>query len=554
MMKKTMKQISALALAAMMGASVIGGCGTAQNQAADVSDTSATDDTAVKKDPSVPGWQQDNSEHVELTWYVNATWWDPSFGEDLVTKKIAEDTNVTINFVVGDDTNLNTYFAGEDLPDVITLFDSSSSAAVTADSWAMPLQDLADKYDPYFYEVVPQETLNWMALEDGKAYGCPGYFSAEKDYDAESYDTVYPQQAFVMRKDVYEALGEPDMSTPEKFLETLGKIKEEYPDLVPLGFNAMTTSEGSLGSFFQNLLGIPLLDENNNWYDRQMDEDYLNWISTLNKAYNQGYIIDDSFADDGDAFNEKLQVGKYACVIMGSVVNMNQSLQAFYATNPEAAYIAVDGPKSSVEGRKPIFSNAGLGGWTVSYVTKNCKNPERAIELFTYLMSDYGEIISFYGIEGETYTIQDGKYILTDEVKKIRDEDPEKYRKEYRLSNFYLFGNDRYNAMGECPKAMEQIYQFGSDKIHERGLDIIREQFSLSQINPDSNTVEARNMTNINTNWYTTIVSLIRSTNDTEFQKVLDEYKAFRETNGWDKIVQIHNEKLQNNRAVLGYN
>lgn len=552
MMKKQWKKIGTVALATVLGANLLSGCGATSEQEKGTEDT-ISEETQTK-DSSIPGWQQDNTEHVELTWYVNATWWDATFGEDIVTKKIAEDTNVTINFVVGDDTNLNTYFAGEDLPDVITLFDSSSSAAKTASEWAMPLQDLADAYDPYFYEVVPTETLNWMTLEDGKAYGCPGYFSAEKDYDESYYDTVYPQQAFLMRKDVYEALGEPDMSTPESFMEALGKIKEEFPALIPLGFNAMTTSDGSLGSSFQNLIGIPLLDENNNWYDRQMDEDYLNWIETLNQAYNKGYISDDSFSDDGDAFNEKIQVGKYACVIAGGVVNMNQSIQALYASDPEASYIAVEGPKSSIEGREPIYSNAGLGGWTVSYITKNCKNPERAIELFTYLMSDYGEIITFFGIEGETYTVQDGKYILTDEVKEIRDTDPEKYRKEYRLSNFYLFGHDRYNAMGECPAAMEQIYEFGSEKIHERGLDIIREQFSLSQINPDSNTTEARNMNNINTNWYTTIVSLIRAQDVSEFQEVLDNYKAFREANGWEDIVKIHNEKIQNNRAVLGYN
>lgn len=540
------------ALASAMCLSFLAGCGNS-GQGEGSADGSLPE-ARVEKDASVPGWQQDNKEHVELTWYVNATWWDPSWGSDVVTKKIAEDTNVTINFVIGDDTNLNTYFAGEELPDIITIFDSASSAATTANEWAMPLQKLADAYDPYFYEVAAPDTLNWLKLADGYTYGYPGYSGAEKDFDPQYYDMVFPQQAFVIRKDVYEALQEPEMGTPEQFLEVLGQIKEKFPDLTPLGFNAMADSEGALGARFQNLLGVPLLDAEGKWYDRQMDEDYLKWIKALNDAYLKGYINDDSFADDGTAFNEKIQAGKYAFVIMSGVINENPPLQAFYSENPDAAYIAVDGPQATVEGRTPIYSNAGVGGWTVNYITKDCADPERAIELFTYLMSDYGEILCFFGIEGETYTVNEsGQYILTDEVKAVKESSPEQYKKEYRMTEFYLFGHDRYNTMGEFQPAMEQIYEFGSRKTHDAGLEVIRQQFSMGNIGPDNNTEEARNLTNINTNWATTLVSMIRSASEEEFQSALDSYKAFRESNGMDAIIAIYNEKIEANREKLGY-
>lgn len=549
---KQAKRIASLSMASMLCLTMLAGCGGGNGGSEVTADTLPT--ARVEKDPTLPGWQQDNQEPVTLTWYVNVTWWDPSWGEDVVTKQIAADTNVTIDFIIGDDTNLNTYFASGDLPDIITLFDSNSSAALTANDWALPLQTLADTYDPYFYEVAAEDTLNWMRLEDGYTYGYPGYSGSERDFDPEYYDTAFPQQAFVIRKDVYEALGEPDMSTPEQFLNVLGQIQEQFPDLIPLGFNAMTDSEGSLGARFQNLLGVPLVDEEGNWYDRQMDEDYLNWISTLNDAYQLGYINDDSFADDGTAFDEKLQAGKYAFVIMSGVVNENPPLQAFYTSNPDAAYIAIDGPQSGVEGRTPIYSNASVGGWTVNYITKNCSDPERAIELFTYLMSDYGEVLCFFGKEGETYNVdENGRYVLTDEVKAVREEDPDRYKKEYRLSEFYLFGHDRYNTMGEFPTAMNQIYEFGSDKIHEAGLDVIREQFVLGSTAPDSNTTEARNLTNIDTNWYTTLVSLIRASSKDEFQATLDAYKAYRDTNGFADIVSVYNEKMDENRTKLGY-
>ncbi len=38
---------------------------------------------------------------------------------------------------------------------------------------------------------------------------------------------------------------------------------------------------------------------------RDMDEDYLSWIKTLNQAYKNGCISDDSFTDDNTAWQEK---------------------------------------------------------------------------------------------------------------------------------------------------------------------------------------------------------------------------------------------------------
>ncbi len=40
---------------------------------------------------------------------------------------------------------------------------------------------------------------------------------------------IYAKTAFVIRNDVYEALGKPSMSTQEEFLDVLNQIKEQFP-------------------------------------------------------------------------------------------------------------------------------------------------------------------------------------------------------------------------------------------------------------------------------------------------------------------------------------
>ncbi len=83
----------------------------------------------VKATSSAPAWKQDTKKAKTLTWFVDQTWWNVNWGQDAVTKQIEKELNIKINFVVGDDTKLNTYFAGGNLPDIITNDSMTNQAA-----------------------------------------------------------------------------------------------------------------------------------------------------------------------------------------------------------------------------------------------------------------------------------------------------------------------------------------------------------------------------------------------------------------------------------------
>ncbi|MFG6332725.1 MAG: sugar ABC transporter substrate-binding protein, partial [Lachnospiraceae bacterium] len=482
------------------------------------------------------------TETTALTWYVNADWWNTDWGNDTVTKKIKEDLNLDVQFITGDDTKLNTFFAGGKKPDIITIFDANSSVAQSAANWAWSLNDLADKYDPYFYEVASKDSFNWFKLSDGKTYGYPDYSNGQDVYDS---GLLKATTAFAIRKDVYEALGKPVMGTPEQFISVLKEIKEKYPDLIPFGSNSMTDSTGSLGADLQNFLGVPIENADGTWYDRNMDEDYLAWIRTLSQAYREGLISDDNFSDDGTAHEDKVKTGKYACLFIGGTPQRSGPLQVWRSANPDAEYIAIDGPQSTV-GNAPTLSQAGLSGWMVNYISKDCSDPIKAMETFTYLISDYGGLLCKYGVEGETYTINsDGLYELTPEVKEMKDNDNDKFKHVYRLSEFIVFGNDKYDAYSaDVTESTVQMQEWGAGKL--------KPQFVIENISPDQGSAEARALSAINTNWNTTLTSLIRSADDAAFDAVLAEHVAFRESNNWDGIVKIYNEKMSANREKLG--
>lgn len=547
-MKKSMwKKGMATMFAATLAVGTLAGCGGGSKQA-DAGLTQTGDDGVVEGgrytlDENTPAWKLDTKENTKLTWYVNAEWWNTDWGNDVVTKKIKDDLKLDVEFLVGDDTKLNTFFAGGDMPDIITVFDSNSSVAQKADTWAYALQDLADNYDPYFYKVASDQTLSWFSMDDGKTYGYPDYSNTQEDYDG---GDIFAKTAFVIRNDVYEALGKPSMGTQEEFLNVLGEIKEKYPDLIPLGFNNFETDgTSSLGDVLQDFLGVPVANDDNTFYDRNMDEDYLSWIKTLNEAYRNGYISDDSFTDDNTAWQEKESIGKYACIMMDGTVQQSGFLTTFATSDPDAAYIAIDGPQST-KGNAPKLNQAGISGWMITYVSKTCADPAKAIQLYTYLLDEDGQILTNYGIEGETYEINaDGKYELTEAAKELRDTDNDRFKKEMRLGEFIPFGHDRYKALSDdaYPDAVKQMQEWGVGKLYPH--------FILENTDPDTGSNEARAYSAIKTNWATTLVGMIRANDDAEFDSILEAHKQFRADNDWDAIVKERNEKMQKNAEKL---
>lgn len=532
------KMVAVAGAASML---VLAGCGG--------SSSAKTDDaTANLPDPSyevsadTPAWKLDKTKDTKLTWYVNADWWNKSWGEDLVTKQVKEDLNLDVEFITGDNTKLNTFFASGDMPDLITIFDSSSQVAQTANKWALPLQDLAKKYDPYFTKVAQKQTLDWYKLKDGKTYGYPSYSNTSQDYED---GTIPPTDAFIIRKDVLDAIGDVDFKTPEGFVSAMKTIKEKFPDLVPFGFNSFDASNSSLDATLQNMLGVPIIKDGK-FYERNLDEDYVTWLKALRQVHQDRNISDDSFADDEETLKEKVSSGKYATMLLQAFHQKGTELQTWMSSNPGKEYVAVDAMEST-EGNEPTLSQAGLSGWTITYISKKTKNPAKAMQLYTYLLDDPGQYLVNFGIEGKTYTKNsDGTVSWTDEANEVRTNEPEKFQKEWRIGEFVLFSHDRYKALNK------DSYVQAIRQMQDWGRDYLKPQFEIENISPDANTPQSRSLSAINTNWSTTLVSMIRAESEKKFDELLTTYEKFEKDNGIDQINKIRDEKIAANMKRLG--
>ncbi len=537
---RNMKRMS-LILTFSMGLGMLG-CGT-NIRNTESEKANLTEDT--------PAWQQYADEPISLDWYVNYSWFVTGWGENLVSKSITEETGVSVNFITPlgtEEEKLNALISADTLPDIITLgWWEPQYMRMVEKGQVYALNELADQYDPYFYRVADHQVVDWYTLEDGNIYAYPN--SSITPQDVEENSKITSNETFLVRKDIYEAIGSPDMSTPEGFYTAVVKAKEMFPEvdgeeLIPIGSHMFEeTGCTSFDQYLQNFLAVPY-EKDGAMYDRNTDPEYITWLKMFRKLCREGYLADDIFVDSRTQTSEKLAAGRYFCLLY-QWTDMQDQQKILYANNPDSIYVAVEGPRNS-KGDDPILPTGGINGWTVTLISKNCEHPERAIAFLDYLISEHGQMMTSLGVEGETYDVIDGEYVIKDEVQKILNTDREEYDKLYGASfTYWMLQNTvmetKWKADYEDP--IKQLAEWTMQYATYLG------QYEIA-VESDSKFGVA--VDKIDRLWSVTIKELLLAESDEEFDEILKSYQEKRAEYGWDMVMEEKTRLLNENKKRLG--
>ncbi len=488
---------------------------------------------------------------VTLDWYVNYSWFVADWGENVVSRAITERTGVDINFVVpqgNEENKLESLMDSDTLPDLLTIGWWEPQIQEMVDKGQVyALNELADLYDPAFYEVTSAQVRDWYTLSDGNIYGYPN--SSYTPEDVETHDNIASNQTFLVRKDIYEAIGSPDMSTPEGFYDAVVKAAEMYPEvdgkpLIPVGGHEFEVDGSvSFGQFLQNFLAVPY-EKDGEKYDRNMDPEYLTWMKMFRQLGSEGYLANDIFVDQRMQISEKIEEGRYFCMIYQRT-DMADQQKAIYGKDPSRIYIAVDGPRNSA-GDDPVLPVNGIVGWTLTFVSKNCKDPEKAIKLLDYLMSEEGQMMTYLGVEGVTYDLVDGVPVVREEVRQILSTDRAKYDALYGADDqYWMLQNNvmqlQWNTGLEEPlKQMEEwTYPYAA---YRGQYDVtIREDSELGRINAAYRKLCGE-----------TQRALLLAPTEEEFDRILVDYLLQRGALGYDKLAAEETRQMNENKVKLG--
>ena len=223
-------------------------------------------------------------------------------------------------------------------------------------------------------------------------------------------DYYYTDQGFWVRQDLLDQVGKEVPTTISELDEVLAAFKD-----IGMTDGLVVLSEGNCDLLSRAYGAVDTMNEDGTVNFTSRSEEYKEYLKKMNEYYNLGYINVDFitytdsdtkppesviYSDNGGIFNEDVA-----------------SISGYYSTttNPNFALSPL-GQVRLNEGDVLDFGYIGVktaDKYALSISTQ-CENVDLAVQYMDYLFSDEGFLLSNYGIEGETYTVENGEYQFTD--------------------------------------------------------------------------------------------------------------------------------------------
>lgn len=421
-MKQLTKHASALLIAVILTAALLGGCTSApaaQSQAPTQAPSATVEATAAEATaaeattaeattaPAATSLPFGNGTTLSLSCYEG--WYSAvSMADNLpIWQEVEKRTGVKIKWEVYSDydTAMQPRIAsGKNLPDIMLVTPTWGNSGVYKlgkEGIIIPLDDLIANNAPDIQNVF-KEDPNLKALltaPDGKIYTI-----AEANYVA---DVV--GWSFFIRQDWLDKLKLKVPTTTDEWETVLKAFKDNdpngngKPDELPyVGYDGVF---GGL-SFFGTSFGLTSpttpwwYDENGKVYCQYATQNYKKLLTYLNKLYSEG-LIDKDFSRDEANFLSLLStntVGSFQ-TLCGYLTQNDNVLKS---ANIAGSHTLVMPPKGP-DGLKLLKAAKTSNHYGI---TRDCKTPDIAIKWINYVWgTKEGVWLNEFGLEGKSYTV-----------------------------------------------------------------------------------------------------------------------------------------------------
>ncbi|HEY5583832.1 MAG TPA: hypothetical protein VIK78_04990 [Ruminiclostridium sp.] len=351
---------------------------------------------------------------------VNKTYNDMAFFKEMEIR-----TGIHIEFqhppVEQAATQLNLMLASNDLADMIFYMWSNVPGGVAkliSDGMVVKLNDYIDKYAPNIKKTLSDnpEWKKQAELDDGTFYKFP------KIKDS---TTLLQTSGFQVRQDWLDKLSLKAPVTIDDWYNVLKAFRDRDPngngeaDEIPFTLDNSVFTLQQFGPSWKVQNDFIQIDGKVGY--GPMEPGYKDFVTTMAKWYKEKLIDPDYLATDSKSFESKVvsnKVGTFWGMSNGHLAKFTSLWKT--GTNADNKNnklvgipppIASDGKKYSKE-YQPDVSEDGL------VITSANKYIKESVKWADYIYGPEGKLLSNYGIEGQSYTMVDGKPKLTDDVLK----------------------------------------------------------------------------------------------------------------------------------------
>jgi len=421
-----LKKVLAVILSTLVLISVLSACsgsgGKPESSNAGSTTTNATSEGA-----------SENKEPVTLTVMIYGAPAMSGIQTDPVAEKVKELTGITLDVIstaniANLSTELNTMIASNSLPDIVPQQFTEHAKILLDNDVLIPLDDLVaergqeitnKKWGQFGVEV----SKKFLSNDTGKLYFI-------MMYNGINYNAALPATGPYIRWDIYKKIGSPKVKNMDGLLDVLKQMQDAYPTtengkkvyaisgfLADGGWNtfSLTAAESFVG--FRKLdayglLGSTVYNPSEMFNAMEnVNSPTFELFRFYNKAYRMGILDPEAVTMKFDQWYEKVTAGQvlYSPLGLGSIAIDGDSNKTLLPVKFE---------QFENDSFTCQYINAGYGYG----ITKQCKYPERAMDLLNFCWSYDGAYLLANGVEGESWTEIDGVKRLTPEEVARRDD------------------------------------------------------------------------------------------------------------------------------------
>jgi putative aldouronate transport system substrate-binding protein len=336
-----------------------------------------------------------------------------SMNDSLTYQVLEKKTGVKIDFIHASEPQMaeqfNLMIAANDLPDIIqgaNLYKGGGVKAVS-DGAYLKLNDLIEKYAPNYNKLRKSnpDIARQTAADDGTIWAFMPILKGENP----------AWSGPMIKEDWLKELGLTAPTTMDEWYNVLKAFKDKKGATAPLFFSK-TGLEGN--AVFLSAYGIApdFYKVNDKVKYGPVEPQFKDYLTTMNKWYKEGLIDKDFPTRTFDAMKSMFTSDKTGAV--------NESIDTISALCDSLGIKIQALPYPVLKNGDKIEFRAK--DWWVNMadataITSACKNPELAVKWLDQAYSEEGAMLFNFGVEGQSYVMENGKPKFTDLVMKNKD-------------------------------------------------------------------------------------------------------------------------------------
>lgn len=410
------KRFISLTLLAVMLVALLSGCGGSKGAAdiegyGELSDVKGEITYPVKSDKELLWWLPANA---------NVTANSPSLNETVFAEELQKRTGIKVKFVhptLGQESeNFSLLMASGNKYDIISWswysYSGSGPAKAINEGQIIPLNDAIANYAPNFSKFLAEnpELDSLVKSDSGDYYAFPCLKP-----DAASRVFVGP----MIRKDWLDELGLEIPETIDEWETVLKAFKEKKGATAPLGLSSLDVLlkyKAFMGAF--NVDYNYYVDNRKVVYGpTDRPEQFKAFLTLMNKWYNEGLLDKNVATSDSKIFDANFLNDKIGATVGFAGSGMGKYIAA-KKDDPKFNLVATKYPvmKKGEVAEFGQLDNAYHTGNSAAAINSKSENKALAIRLLDYLYSEEGSRLASWGVEGVTYTMENGEPKYTELV------------------------------------------------------------------------------------------------------------------------------------------